>query len=125
MPSSVTFTEVTHKTIKKVIMDWTSDGTNGAVSGHYTTNYYTGQIVEAIFDPDAGGTQPSDNYDVTVTDSDGNDVLAGQGGDKSNAATVYKLREDKLGTVVASKLQPVVANAGNSKGGLIILFIQG
>ena len=62
---------------------------------------------------------------MTVNDEDGDDVLAGLGANVSSTGTrFYKHRKDGLGLVVYSKLSLSVANAGNTKGGKVILFIH-
>jgi len=107
--------------IYKVQWDWTSTST-GTVS-EATTYSYNGQIIRAIFAPDAGGTQPTDAYDVTVTDSDGYDVLHGLGANLSNAANVYKTNGDGLSCMTSSTLTLVIANAGDTKGGVVTLYL--
>lgn len=62
---------------------WTCSA-GGAVSGD-SFNVKTGELVEARFTPGAGGVQPTDLYDLTMTDADGTDVLAGTGANLSNA----------------------------------------
>ncbi len=98
----VTLTEKTHKTVKKIVWDWTCTETGVVISE--TTNTYDGELLGAMFIPDAGGTQPTNAYDVTVTDADGYDVLAGLGADLSNAATVIKKHTDGLAAVAGEKL---------------------
>lgn len=78
--------------------------------------------MRAIFDPDAAGTQPTDQYDVFVNDADGYDVLGGAGANLSNAANVYKTQNDGL-ACCTSKLTLSVSNAGDSKGGVVILYL--
>jgi hypothetical protein len=63
--SSMTFTEVTFPTVKKIKAEWTSDDTAGAVSGT-TTNAYSGRFTGLITEP--GATALDDNYTLTITD---------------------------------------------------------
>ena len=118
---TVTTVEITHTSIKQVQWDWLS--TAGGAAGDTTTSYYNGRVISAVFEPDGGGTQPTDLYDVVVNDADGYDVLAGQGANLSNAATVYKV-EANLGAAGESKLTLSVTNAGNAKGGKVTLYIR-
>lgn len=123
MAGTVTVTELKQiNGISKVQWDWLSDASGDADLA--TTGYYTGRVVWAAFDPDSGGTQPTNLYDVTVTDGDGYDVLNGGGANLSNAANVYKAIEDKLGSVHYSLLTLTVSNAGNADGGIVTLLIE-
>lgn len=122
MAGTVTTTEITHQPVKKVVFDWTSSAAGAADAT--TTGYYTGRLIYAAQIPDAGGTQPTDAYDVTVVDADGVDLLKALGANLSNAATTYKAEADGLGAVVESQLTLGVTNAGNAKGGKTILYIR-
>lgn len=122
MAGTVTITEFTHTPLKKIVFTWTSSA--GGAADATTTAYLTGRIVYAAQIPDAGGTQPTNAYDVTVNDADSVDVLAGLGANLSNAASTFKAESDGLGAVVESKLTLAVTNAGNAKGGKTILFIR-
>lgn len=119
--------------IVKIIADWTSDDTTGAVSG--TTRKIVGEIVKAVTDP--GATAPTDDYDIAVTDEEGVDVLAPcqstlANRDTANSEQVYFLVKDAAGTPLAQPVHPVVCdkltvsitNAGNSKVGQLILYVR-
>lgn len=124
MAETVTCTEETISTVQKVAWDWLSaaDGSVGAVAGATTTGVYSGALLRAVFVPDGGGTQPTDNYDVEVLDEDGYDILAGQGANKSNAAAVTVVAS--LGAVANDKIKLSITNAGDSKGGVVYLYIR-
>ena len=107
--------------IRKIKWTWKS-ATGGAVSSA-TTKRYTGQVIRAVFDPDAAGTQPTDAYDVTITDSEGADVLHGNGANLSNAANVLVDTTDGLGCVDSSTLTLTIAAAGDEKGGVVVLYL--
>jgi len=126
----ITYEEI--KTIKKVILDWTSSSDTGAVSG-VLTKPLAGIIDRVTFVPDSGDTQPSNQYDVTLEDEEGIDVLGGQGADLSNAAassTVggVPLKDGTTTTTVpfaiSGTLELKVAAAGNSNGGQVILYLR-
>lgn len=107
--------------INKVIFTWVSD-TAGTTTG--TTNFkYSGLLSRVIFDPDAGDTQPTDAYDAVLNDADGYDLLHGNGSNLSNAANVLVDSSDGLGTVLGSKLTMTVSNAGDTNGGVMIVYI--
>lgn len=65
---------------------------------------------------------PADNYDVTLSDSDTVDALAGQGANLSNAGNVEKVTA--LGAVAGSALDFAVANAGATKSGTAVFWIR-
>jgi hypothetical protein len=123
MAGTVTTTEVNWARVKKVTFVWTSSA--GGAADATTSQSYTGEIIRAVQIPDSGGTQPTDLYDVVVTDGDGADVLHGTGANLSNAAATNKHgAKDGLGTVVNSTLTLAVTNAGNAKGGKTIVYIR-
>lgn len=119
-------------TIVSTVLDWTSDA-SGDVSGTSTT-MPTGTVVAVEFTPDSAGTQPSDLYDVTFTDSNSVNVFddgagASIGANLSNAATVHAIPFVGGGAVTyvrrwlpGGSYTLVVANAGNAKGGLVTIY---
>lgn len=137
--SSMTFTYDETDAIRKILVDWTSDDTTGAVSG--TTKKIVGTLIKGVTDP--GATAPTDNYDINITDEEGLDVLlpcrtAGNLGDLMNRDTanseqVYFAVLSNDASPLATSIQPVVCdkltvavtNAGNSKLGQLILYYRG
>lgn len=104
---------------------WVSDAA-GAVTGN-TIAIKRGEILAVKFKPDAAGTQPTDLYDVTFEDPDNVDLLAGGGANLSNATTTRKKpavnTSDSLFFEGSTTCELVVANAGNAKGGTVILWV--
>ena len=94
----------------------------GTASG-VSSKRYTGEVVRAVFIPGTSGDQPTNAFDVTVTDADGYDILAGQGADISNAATTTVVAS--LGAVVYDVLTLNVTNAGDTKTGTVIVYVRG
>lgn len=130
MAGSITVTseelrDINGNRVWKYAIDWLSDA-SGDVSGN-TFDLPTGELVEVAYTPDGGATAPTDAYDVTMTDPNGADTLAGTGANLSG--TVATVVVPVISTyfrrfVYAGTYTPVVANAGNAKGGLIILLIR-
>jgi len=133
--SSMTFTydDGNDKKIHKIIADWVSDDTDGTVEG--TTKKITGTLIKAVTDP--GATAPTDNYDITITDEEGADVLGNcvdslANRDTATTEEVYLLVSDSEATtprgivhpVVCDKLTIAIAAAGNSKEGQLILYYR-
>ena len=122
MAMSVTISDRTRKGITVVKFDWTSAADGTATNS--TTKLHSGKVLELATDP--GSTAPSADYDITITDSDGLDVLAGQGADRHTSNTEYVIDSDSnpLGVVADSTLTINVSNAGDSKVGVAYLYLQ-
>jgi len=128
----VTITEVSQayselQPIKKIKWAWTTDSANGAIvdatatgQANKTTYKYSGEIVRLITKPTDG---PTDNYDVTILDDDGYDVLMGGGLDRDTTNT-EQVNASSLGVCLASQLRLNIATAGNTKSGVVILYIK-
>ena len=131
MAGTVTISYQQHRTVEKFTLDWLSDA-SGNVNGTHTT-LLCGALLRVVFIPDSGGTQPTDLYDATLEDDNGLDILAGQGANLSNATTTH-IRPGlpmKDGTttstaaiVLDDTLELKISNAGNAKGGNVILYID-
>ena len=77
-------TNVRTQSPKKAVFTRTSDGGGNATE---TTPFdVRGRVVGVKCIPGTGADQPDENYDVTVDDSDGLDVLRGVGQNRTNAA---------------------------------------
>jgi len=119
--SVMTFTEVTHGSVKKIKAVWTSDDTTGAVSG--TTTYpYSGRLIGAITVP-SGVAAPSVNYDIAVNDVDSVDVALGALANRSDVNTEF-VAEASMAGIAHSKVTIAITGAGNSKQGTVYLFIR-
>lgn len=121
MAGTVTISEETYGTVKKIAFAWTSSAA-GAADGT-TTAHVSGEILRLVTVPGAGGAQPTDLYDVAVNDEDGTDVLMGAGANRSNASTEQVLGTS-LGCVANDKLSLAVTNAGNAKSGTVYLYVR-
>ncbi len=121
--------------IKRIIVDWTSDSATGAVSG--TTRKIVGELIKGVTDPGASTADPTDNYDITVSDEKSVDVLSSckkglADRDMANNEEQYfmLLNNDTsalsmaLRPVVCDKLTIAIAAAGNSKTGQLILYYR-
>lgn len=120
--SAMVFTEVIHGSVKKIKAAWTSDSGTGGVSGT-TPKSYNGKILGLATVPGLSGAQPDDNYNVTAIDSDSLDVLMGGGLTRDETNTEYVL-STSLGAVVESQLTVTIDTAGNSKTGVVYIYIR-
>ena len=106
----------------RIKWEWTSDGTGDASEA--APGSFTGLVFECITIPD-GSAAPTADYDITITDDDGVDVLRGLGADRATATTEYlHINQDGLGVVHHSALTLTVANAGDTKEGAIYLTVM-
>ncbi len=120
MAMSVTITPRWGKGVTLVKFDWVSE-TQSATG---TTEFaYSGKVLELVTDP--GSAAPSDNYDVDIVDSDGVDVLAGQGQNRHTTTTQYVVDSDStpLGVVCDSILTLNIGTAGDAKTGTVYLYL--
>ena len=117
----VTVAETTYTSMKQIAVTWTSATDGSAVIA--TTHAYDGlcQLLTTI--PGTAGSAPTDNYDITITDANGVDVLATGGMNRSASATQQVLASS-LGGVAGSVLTFTLANAGAVKTGVCYLLIR-
>jgi hypothetical protein len=123
---SVTYTEeppYIFGALKKIKMAWTASADTGAVSGTLTTGVYNGEIIRLVTVPGKAGDAPDADYDVTVLDEDGTDVLMGAGANRHTSNTEQVLASS-LGCVANDKLELRVANAGNANKGTVYLYLR-
>lgn len=118
----VTTTEVTIGRIHTIFWEWLC--TDLGVVSSETTKVFNGEILAIVTDPDTNA--PSDNYDITIVDGDGQDVLFGQGANRDTANTEFKLSTDStpMGAVGNSKLTLTIAAAGDANEGTVKLWIR-
>lgn len=120
MAAAVITVEESHfEGISKLKFSWTSatDG-SGALASVYS---YYGEVLALVTDP--GATAPTDNYDLTITDADGYDVMQGAGANRDTANTETAVPTAK--SVAFGKLTLNLSNAGDAKQGTATLYIQG
>lgn len=121
---TVAVTEENWGSVKKIKFVWTAgtDGDAGTASGSTTTTY-EGKLIQATTVPGTGGTQPDDNYDVTLTDADSVDLLAGNGANRDETNTEH-ITLTNLGAVKADALTLSVSGAGASNTGTVYVYIR-
>ena len=117
---TVVMVEITHASARKVRFAWTSSA--GGAADATTTAAFDGKLVGLTTDPD-GVAAPTDNYDVVITDANGDDVLLGAGLNRDTATTEH-VTEASLAAVAGSKLTLAVTNAGNATQGVVVVFIR-
>lgn len=110
------------KIVQRLVFDWTSDGSGNASVAFSLTGF----LLKMITDPAAGGSAPTDNYDITMIDEDGSDVLLdlGLNRDTANTETVYPVQTGATVPVFAcGTVTFTVANAGSAKSGRAVAYV--
>jgi hypothetical protein len=110
----------------KVSIAWTSTA-GGAVSANPFTPR-RGHLMQVQFIPGGGGTQPTNAYDITLVDATSVDWLnigglSSVGTDLSNATSTIKSWNPQPWVDGTMTLDLVVANAGASKTGTVVIWI--
>lgn len=137
MAQSVTgVLEVIDDDHKKLTLTWQSDGDGDAVQAiggldyswlHELRGMY---LVKMVTDPD-GTAAPTDDYDITLVDDDGLDVLGGAGANRDTANTEVahptpdgsNINLDIAGPIDGD-LDLTIANAGDTKAGTVKLIFR-
>ena len=119
MAETVTVTETVHTSVKKI--HWAVMSSSSGVATQATTNVYDGKLITCVTNP--GTTAPTDDWDMTITDSDSVDLLCGNGADRDTADTEV-IAEASMSAVAGSVLTLNVANAGDSKVLDVYLYIR-
>lgn len=109
-------------TIKKVVFAWTS-GTvaEGGTASGATTVALDGMVLGFTTIP-SGAAAPTDNYDITITDAQGHDILLGAGANRDTANTEHV--STGMAGAAESLLTINVTNAGDAKQGTAILWLR-
>lgn len=109
------------KLVQRIVFDWTSSS-GGAADATFLLK---GFILKFVTDPD-NTAAPTDNYDLSIVDEDGADVLIGQGADRDTATTetVYPAQSGGAIPVFhAGTVTFTIANAGNAKAGRVVMWV--
>lgn len=120
MAGTVTVEESQFNGINKIKWTWLS--TAGGAADLITPKSYYGEVIALVTDPD-GTAAPTDDYDITITDTEGYDVMQAAGADRDTSTTETAVPTAK--SVAFGQLTLNVTNAGNAKAGVAILYIQG
>lgn len=111
---------------ERATVAWTSTA-GGAFTG--TITGLQGEIQAVAFKPDIGSTSPTNNYDVTIEDEDGIDLLEARGANLSDTTATRKFVGISASNIIAraplaGNLVIKVTNAGASNGGTIRLYFK-
>lgn len=138
MPDTGTLTETAPKYVDRINMPiqkwsyaWTSDASGNVTQT--TTSRINGTITNVVSIPAAGASAPSANWDMTIKDENGNDILNALGSNLSETAVV-RLKPFGSHTVnsvvypfdvdLYDRLQINITNAGNTKSGTLVFYVR-
>jgi hypothetical protein len=119
MAGTVVTTEVTHTVPKKVTFAWTAAA--GAADAT-TTKYYNGTILLVATVPGTAGSQPDDNYGITLKNADGVDMLAGQGASRDETNTEFIA--SGMGAFTDEQITLGVTSAGGTNTGVVYVWLR-
>lgn len=100
---------------------FTTDSEGDASEATGTVN---GQVNRIVTNPASGDDQPTTNWDLTILDEDGIDILGGSGADRDagNTAASEQAAPSVAGLGVQSTLTFAVAHGGATKKGVVNLY---
>jgi len=114
---------------KVLTMTWTADAAAATVPDTVTSDNIDGYIIRVVTDP--GATAPTDNYDITLTDANGVDVMGGTLADRDTANTEQTFPVLDSGTgatgpafVAGTLTLTITNNAVNAATGAVIIYIR-
>ena len=105
---------------KAIKFAWVS--ADGADLEQATTNWYVGKIHGVQIVPAGGAAAPSDNFDITIEDGNGGDVLLGACMNCDNTTNTYA-GSASLAAVGSGTLTINVANTGSAGAGTGYLWL--
>ena len=102
---------------KRIHWDW--ECSSGGAVTDVSDYFYDGSLIGFTTKPGAGSDAPTAAYDITITDSQGIDLLNGLGADRSATAQEFKKQTDGLGIALHTKLTLNIAAAGDVTKGQV------
>lgn len=104
--------------VQLVTLEWTS---NAGGTASATSRALYGVFNRAVFVPGTGDDAPTDDYDVTVLDEHGFDILEGNAANRDTANT-EEVVPTSLNRAIAGEVTAHISNAGDTKSGTIYLY---
>lgn len=116
-------------TLSRHVINWSSDCNGDCILNldGVSAPRLEGRLVRLVTQP-ASGAAPTDNYDITLEDMHGNDVLQGAGANRDTANTetawISETASSEVPVRPVTRLctRFVVANAGAGKSGLAVIY---
>jgi hypothetical protein len=116
---TVTITEQTWASVKKITFDWTC---SSGVASKTTTYKYDGQVLRVIL----GANVSTGGYTTVINDSDGYDILEGVGSTSSSGGSQLGAGEGNspISCVAMSTLELSISGASTTSTGQTIIYIR-
>lgn len=118
-----------HKGARICVWEWTSDASGDGSGDDFEIENVGGYITSVQFRPDTTDI-PTDDYDVTITDEQGIDVIYGKGTDidkdpdDSENIRMPLTPDGDRPFISQQTLSLTVSSAGNAKSGTVILVLE-
>lgn len=102
---------------------FTTNGDGDASEESATVN---GRVNRIVTNPASGDDKPTANWDLTILDEDGVDILGGSGADRDAGGTAVseQAAPSVAGLGVQSTLTFTVAHGGATKKGVVNLYLE-
>lgn len=118
-------TQTATKTYTTHVVSWSCDENGDAELSNHIKE--VGTLYRIVTDPGDGASSPTANYDFTLLDSNGLDILETVGINRS--ASVNEVAFPVQGSsdnspVNLGNLTPKIANAGTTRTGVVYLYFQ-
>lgn len=121
MAGTITAAESRQGSVKQIVFSWLSDA-SGDGTATATTYSYSGDLLKVVIVPGTSGETPDDLYDVTLSDDNDLDLLAGQGVDCPNAANLVVT--GGMLPVTNSVISLTIAGGGNADTGKVYIWLR-
>jgi cyclophilin family peptidyl-prolyl cis-trans isomerase len=99
--------------VKVVTFTCTADSSDGSYPATTISTNIKGRLLQIVTDPD-GDTAPQDNYDITITESGGADMLLGVAANRDTANTEVAIVESNGAHSVVAETDALTLNITNN-----------
>tara|TARA_R110000765_G_scaffold111044_3_gene202606 strand:- start:950 stop:1345 length:396 start_codon:yes stop_codon:yes gene_type:complete len=99
--------------VKVVTFTCTADDSNGSYPATTISTNIKGRLLQIVTNPD-GDTAPQDNYDITITESGGADMLLGVGANRDTANTEVAIVESNGAQSIVAETDSLTLNIANN-----------
>ena len=99
--------------VNVVTFTCTADSSDGSYPATSISTNIKGRLLQIVTDPD-GDTAPQDNYDITITDSGGADMLLGVAANRDTANTEVAIVESNGAHSVVAETDSLTLNITNN-----------
>ena len=109
--------------VNVVTFTCTADSSDGSYPATTISTNIKGRLLQIVTDPD-GDTAPQDNYDITITDSGGADMLLGVAANRDTANTEVAIVESNGAHSVVAETDSLTLNITNNNVNSAITVIK-